>query len=445
MNFLQTFWNAVPALLKAVLLLVLAFIVAAIVKSLIGKLIEKTKLNDFLAKADGDKPGSTKSFVLKLVYLLVFLLFIPGIFAALGVDSIATPVLGMLNTIWGYLPNILGAVIILIVGFLIARLVRSLLIPVFDKIKIDRLQEKAGIEVDDQQSKLSSTLAYIVYVLILIPVIIMALQVLKISAISEPAIGMLNKIFAFIPSIIVAVLIIYLGVIIGKFAGQIVSRLIGATGVDKKIQSVTEGKMTNFVFSKVIGTIVNILIIIFFTVEGFSILKLGVLTSIGQAVIGYMPSILAAVIILVAALLVSSLVDKGLKKLGYNGYAAIARIAIMVLAVFMLLNQLGIAKQIVNIAFFMIMAALAVAFAISFGIGGREFAASVLKDAKAKVDEEKAAAKAAAEEKAAAAEKAKEEAAEAAKEEPEKKAPGIVNFAKEVVDSAEEAYEKEDE
>lgn len=401
-NFLSTFLAAIPPIVKALLLLVLAFIVAAIAKSLVTKLIQKTKLNGLLAKADGEKPGSTVSFIGKLVYLIVFLLFVPGIFAALGVESIANPISQMLYGIFGFLPNILGAVIILIVGVLVARLVRSLLIPLFAKIKVDKLQEKLGVTVKADTEKLSYTLAYIVYVLILIPVIIMALQVLRISAISDPAIAMLNKIFDFIPNIIVACLIIFLGVIIGRFAGRIVERLIATTGVDSKISNLGEGKMSNFVFSKVIGTIIYVLIIVFFTVEGFSILKLGVLTTIGQAIIRYLPNILAAVIVLICALLLSSIVEKALKKVGHNGYAAIAKVAIMVFAVFMILNQLGIAKEIVNLAFVLTLGGIAVAFAIAFGVGGRGFAAEVLKDAKAKMDENKAAAKAAKEAAAAA-------------------------------------------
>ena len=61
-----------------------------------------------------------------------------------------------------------------------------------------------------------------------------------------------------------------------------------------------------------------------------------------------------------------------LKKGGFDSYAMAARIAVMTLAVFMILNQLGIAREIVNSAFILILAALAVAFAISFGIGGKD-------------------------------------------------------------------------
>ena len=96
--------------------------------------------------------------------------------------EVSSPILNLLNTLWGYLPNLLAAVLVLWVGFFIARLVRELLVPVFDRLKVDTLQEKAGIQVSDT-GRLYHTLAYIVYALILIPVIIAALQVLNIEAV----------------------------------------------------------------------------------------------------------------------------------------------------------------------------------------------------------------------------------------------------------------------
>ncbi len=147
------------AIIKSVLLLILAFIAAKIVKSLVIKLFTKTKLNNLLGKSDAAKESREKTieFIGKLMYLLVFLLFVPGIFESLGMQEVSSPILNLLNTMWGYLPNILAAVVVLCVGFFIAKLVRELLIPVFNKIKVNRLQEKAGIEVEDS-AKLSTPL-----------------------------------------------------------------------------------------------------------------------------------------------------------------------------------------------------------------------------------------------------------------------------------------------
>lgn len=386
-RILSNILGGVGTIVAAALILVVAFVVAAIVKSLVLKLVEKTKLQEILAKADTeDKPGSAKEFVGKLVYLLVFLLFVPGIFSALGLGSVMAPISNILNTIWGYVPNLVAAAIVLMVGNLIAKLVRQLLVPVFDKLNINKLQEKAGIEVKNAD-KLSNTLAYIVYVLILIPTVIMALNVLNITVISVPAVSMLNSVISFIPNIVIGLVIIVIGCMIGKLVGQIVTRLIASAGLDTKLQGLLDEKSQKFVLSKVTGGVVYAVVVIFFVVEGLNVLKLDVLTEVGASIIAYMPRALAAVLILAAALIVSSMVEKALRKNGMNAYAVVAKVVIMVVGIFMILSELGIATLIVNEAFHLIVAAVAVAFAIAFGVGGRDFAARALKKLEDKKEE----------------------------------------------------------
>lgn len=382
-SFLSTgAWSVI----KAVLLLILALIVAKIAKSLIVKLLTKTRISYLLEKTGKLETQETIiSFVGKLIYLLVFLLFVPGIFECLGMNAVSSPILNVLNTMWGYLPNVLAAAVILCVGFFVAKLVRELLVPVFDKIKVNRLQEKAGMEVADS-AKLSNTLAYIIYVLILIPVIITALRVLNISAISDPAIAMLNIIFTYIPSILAALVIIVIGCMVAKFAGNIVKSLIASAGLDAKLASLLDGKAGKFELSKTIEMTVQIVMIVFFAVESLNVLHLQVVTNIGAAVIGYLPYVLAAVLILIACYVCNAIAQKALKKNGHTTYAVACQCAIYLIGGFMVLSELGIAKEIVNTVFIVIVAAVAVAFAISFGVGGREFAGRSLKKLEAKFE-----------------------------------------------------------
>lgn len=368
------------AVIRAVLLLLVAFLCAKIVKSLVNKALSKTKLGagDSSSDTASEGRGKTVDFLGRLMYLLVFLLFVPGIFDSLGLGEMSAPILNLLNTMWGYLPNVLAAVIVLWVGFFIAKLVRELLVPVFGKLKVNRLQEKAGLDVTDS-AKLSNTLAYIVYVLILIPVVITALQVLNIQAISAPAVKMLDVIFAFIPNILAALMIIVIGCTIAKFAGGIVESLIASAGLDAKLSNLLDSKAPQFILSKVIGRTVSTVMVIFFIVESFSVLHLQVVTNIGSAIIGYLPYVLAAVLILMACYVVNAIIQKALRKGEHTGAALVSKCAIYTIGVFMVLNELGIAGEIVNTAFILIVAALAVAFAISFGIGGREFAGRMLK------------------------------------------------------------------
>ncbi|MFG6355292.1 MAG: mechanosensitive ion channel [Acetatifactor sp.] len=378
-EFLGRIVGGLGSIVVAALILVIAFVVASIVKSLVLKLIDKTKLHNVLAKIDTeDKPGGAREFIGKLVYLLVFLLFVPGIFSALGLGSVMAPISNVLDTIWGYVPNLVAAAIVLMVGNLIAKLVRQLLVPVFDKLNVNKLQEKAGIEVKNAD-RLSNTLAYIVYVLILIPTVIMALNVLNITVISVPAVSMLNSVIGFIPNIVIGLVIIVIGCMIGKLVGQIVTKLIASAGLDAKLQGLLDEKAQKFVLSKVTGGVVYAVIVIFFVVEGLNVLKLDVLTNVGTFIIAYMPNVLAAVLILAATMIVSSMVEKALRKNGMSTYAVVAKVAIIVVGVFMILSQLGIATAIVNDAFILLVAAVAIAFAIAFGIGGKEFAAKTLK------------------------------------------------------------------
>lgn len=386
------FSGGIWAIIKAVLILLLAFVTSAIVRSLVVKLFTKAKLapaklNALLERASDDagnnSPKGTGServaeFIGKLVHLLVFLLFVPGIFESLGMREVSSPILNLLNTLWGYLPNIFAAVLVLWVGFFIARMVRELLVPVFNRLKVNSLQEKAGIQVTEK-GRLSNTLAYIIYVLILIPVFIAALQVLNIQAVSVPAIRMLDTIFEFIPNILAALIIIIIGCMVARFSGNIVESLTASAGFDAKLSERLEDRGKGFVLSKVIGKIVHIIMVIFFIVESFGVLHLDVLTSIGNAVIGFMPNILAAALILLVCYVCDGLASKALSKNNHTVLTLVSKIAIYTIGIFMVLNELGIAKEIVNTAFILIIAALATAFAISFGIGGRDFARKAMK------------------------------------------------------------------
>lgn len=379
-KILTSLINGVGNVVWAAVLLVLAFVVSSIVKGLIVGLLNKTKLKNY------EESNGMITYVGKLTYLFVFLLFIPGIFTTLGVGTIANPISSFLNVVWGYLPNIVAAVVILIAGTMIAKLVRELLVPLFQKLHVDELQQKAGIEVKED-GKFSTTLAYVVYVLIIIPVIVAALQALRISVITQPAVAMLDKVLAFLPDIVVAIVLILVGTRVAKFAGQLVRKLIASSGVDAQIRKLIGDKVPKFVFSDTVGLIVRIVLDVFFVVEGIRVLRLDVLTNIGATMIAYLPNVLASVLILIGAFLLAAAAEKGMEKNGLKDYAVITRIAILVVAGFMVLNQLGIASTIVNYAFIIILTAIGVAFAISFGVGGRSFAARMLDKLGNKIEE----------------------------------------------------------
>ena len=174
-------------------------------------------------------------------------------------------------------------------------------------------------------------------------------------------------------------MIIVIGCTIAKFVGGIVESLIASAGLDNKLSGLLDSKTAQFTLSKAIGRTVSTVMVIFFIVESFSVLHLQVVTDIGSAIIAYLPYVLAAVMILLACYVVNAIIQKALKKGEHTGFALVSKCAVYTIGIFMVLNELGIAGEIVNTAFILIVAAFAVAFAVSFGLGGREFAGRMLK------------------------------------------------------------------
>ena len=295
----------VPNVIEALLLLIIAFICAAIVKRIVVKALGLFKFGK-----DANKK-SLVTFIGKLVYLIVFALFVPGIFEKLGLNCIAEPFITMANKFFEFLPNIVAAAVILIIGLLIARTVRDLLIPLFEKIKINALLKK-----EEEKVSIAEVLANVVYVLILVPVVIAALDALKIEAISKPAIAMLNSIIVFMPRIAIAIVIVVLGKYIANLASSLLEKVLVSIGTDKLTKNVLNATGTetkkDFSLSLIIANLVKYVMMIFFLVEALNIIELEVLTNIGSKIIGYLPYVVSATIILGIAILVGNFAENSI-------------------------------------------------------------------------------------------------------------------------------------
>ncbi|WP_426350783.1 mechanosensitive ion channel [Alloiococcus sp. CFN-8] len=376
------FYVGFPRFVSAILLLLLALVVALIAKAIVvngGKKIGLTKLFDKWGLSQNNNPQDMLNSIGRLVFWIVFILFLPGVLDSLTLSSVSQPFSQMASKFLGFLPNLLGAVIIVVVGSFVARIIRSLLAAVLKKLKVDELQQKAGIEQMNDSTSFSQLIANIVFILIWIPIIISALEVLNITAISRPAILMLNIILSAIPRIFAAAVIIIIGIYAAKLVGNFVSNLLSGLGLDslyEKIGLSNKNNSSQYSPSKIIGGIVQFIIILLFAVEGLSVINLRVLNTVGLALIGYLPHIIAAIIILGVGIFLGVWAEGLITK--YTNVSSItamtAKWIIVFFAIFMTLNQLGIAMVVVNTAFMMILGALSVAFAIAFGVGGRDFA-----------------------------------------------------------------------
>lgn len=393
-TFLSRIWSGLPGFLVAVLLIVLALIVAGVVRNLIRKGVNHFKLDEKLAGKDTSSKEML-DLLGNLGYILTLLLFLPGILDKLGLPSVTVPILGFLNGIFGYIPNLLGAAIILIVGFFLARIIKQLVSGFLKRVNVDNYQEKLGIKrTSGSKVNISDMLANIVYILILIPIIIAALKALNISVISDPAVAMLNEIFLMIPRIIAGIIILVIGFFLAKIIADFVYTLLEGSGLSEKVADVVEdASAAKLDLAKLISEIVKYVILAVFLVQAFNVIQLAVLNEAGTAILAFIPRILAAALILIGAFVLGSLLKKFIVEQFTDAHfgGLIAKYAVLTIGVLAALTQLGIATGFLLPLFQLTIAAGALAVALAFGLGGREFAAKKLAemDSKMKASEPK--------------------------------------------------------
>ncbi|WP_225743644.1 mechanosensitive ion channel [Marinilactibacillus sp. Marseille-P9653] len=395
----NTFLNFLPQLLLGIVLIIAAWIVATLVSKAISKGLKAIGIQKHFQKWGAtnteEQSNTLIDTISKIAYYLVWVLFLPGIFSTFGLESIGQPIMNMIDTVLSFIPNIIAAAIVLILGVFAARFVKNLVYNLGLAANIDKhLSKLTGnntdeAEIEKNKGTLASVLGNIVFFLILIPIILVALEVLNINTIAEPISAVLNTILASIPNILVAIVLMIVGFALAKFAGMILTDLLKTTGINKYSTYLKKSSNVNIDLAKIIGQTVAVLIGLFFLVEALNALNLVMLNAILSVVIGYLPNVLFAAIIIGLGFIGGQLLSSGIKSATGSLLAGLlTKYILIVFSIFMALDQLNFASDIVQAAFIFIIGGLAVAFALSFGLGGREFAKKQLARLDSKIDEE---------------------------------------------------------
>jgi small-conductance mechanosensitive channel len=206
----------------------------------------------------------------------------------------------------------------------------------------------------------------------------------------------IEEIVAFLPNLIGCLLILLIGFIIAKVLSAIVRKVLEKTGVDRHAQGnqYVSRVMPGGGISSVVAKVVFWLVFVFFIFSAIGALKIPALTGFMNQVLAFLPNILAAIAIFVVAALLAGAVAAGVAKLMGDTptgkiVATVVPALVMVIAMFMILEQLQIAPEIVRIAFAAVMFALALGLALAFGLGGRAVAERLLEDAYRKGQEQR--------------------------------------------------------
>jgi purine-cytosine permease-like protein len=211
------------------------------------------------------------------------------------------------------------------------------------------------------------------------------------EAITVSLIDLWERFANFLPSLVGALLVFFLGLIVAVALGKMAEKIIDLIRIDQAISRMKLGdrfKDTGIQIkvSKFFGGLVKWFLILVFLMASTDILHLTQVSQFLNSVIFYIPNVVIATIILSVAFLVGNFVYHAVRSstkiagvVSASFLAAVAKWAIMIFGLLAALVQLGIAVSLVNTIFIGLVAALSLAFGLAFGLGGKEEAGMILK------------------------------------------------------------------
>ncbi|MEZ5401560.1 MAG: mechanosensitive ion channel [Bryobacteraceae bacterium] len=366
-----------PRALAALLLAMAAWLVATVMRTAVRRVMGAAALGKFSAGAGIAESERTalSARAGDAVYWLVMLLFVPAILGTLDLDGILEPLQVMMASFLGFLPRLLGAAAVMLVGWFAARILRQVVSSLLAAAGIDQAAERAGVGNVLGGMPASAAAGGLAYILVLIPATVAALNALGLEAVTQPASNLLNSLLSAVPLLFGAALILIFAWVTARLVGGIVTNLLRGIGFDRVPAKL--GITTAASASRGIGSLATVAVVLFGAAEAARFMGFRVVEEMSAGAIVFGSHILVGVAIFGIGLYLANLAAGAVSQSAGNEAALLAtavRIAVIVFAGAMALRQMGLANEIVSLAFGLILGAVAVAVAIAFGIGGREVA-----------------------------------------------------------------------
>ena len=366
-----------PRLIGAGVLLFIAWLVATALRFLVRKgaslLKVDERLSNYAALKDEEQVTFSESLA-TAIYWFTLLLFLPSVLGALGIESIAAPIQSVFDDIFAYIPNILAAGLILLVGWFIARVVRQVVENLLKAIGTDKAGHRVGLS---EERSLSEIVGLILYIFIFIVAFIAALDALNIPAITVPTTQMLSTIINVIPNLIGAALVLIIAYYIARLVSNLLIDLLSGLGLDTVPEKLGIRWSGTTTLSQWVGYLVLVAIMLFAVVSATELLGSSALTEIMNVFIAFFWKVVLAIVIFGIGLYFANLAYKAVMKAGVNQanfIGRMAQIAIVIFSAAIALREIGVANEIVNLAFGIMLAAIGLAVALAFGLGTQRIA-----------------------------------------------------------------------
>lgn len=346
-----------------------------IVKFITGILLRMLKKVSFLHRQNSD--GSTTDLASPIGSLVKAVLTIFVLMAVLqhfGLTDVLAPLQTMVSKFTAAVPNIIGAGVIIYAGWVIAKIVSE-----FAGIGFSKLDDQIAERTGNDDLKISSFASAFIFVAILLPIAVSALGVLSIPAISDPASAMIQKLMDAVPNVVGAGIILLVTYFAAKFVIFMLTGLLEGANINALPAKlgITGLFSESFTPTKLVGGAIMLFSMLAAATAAVNVLGIDIISEVFARILNFGGGLLVGGLILVIGNFLSTLAYQKMSQGGGSGLASIARIGILGLVLAMGLKSMGLADNIVNMAFGFTIGSVAVAAALAFGLGGRDAAKTV--------------------------------------------------------------------
>jgi hypothetical protein len=367
--------------LGAAVMVLVAWLVSRLVRAAIGRVCGRAGLDERL-----QSPGFSQMLA-NVGVGLVWLFALPGLLETLELKGLLEPVNVMMSRIMGFLPNLVGAIVVFGIGFLVARIVRQIVTGMLRAAGSEKIADRLGLATSLGEGGLAGLVGSMVFAFILLPVLAAALEPLGLDAVTKPVSNLLDTVIALIPKVTASIIIIAVAALIGRAVAGIVTGVLGGMGFNKLSQYLGLGEVRRAgarTPSELAGSLVMASIVVVAVMQASEVLGFAILTRLVANLGAVMAGVAVAGVVMVGGLWLSNWVA-GLIRAGSAvnapALANLVRGAILFFTAALALRQAGLPGDIVGIAFGAVVCAIALGVAVAVGVGGRHVAGKLLEEA----------------------------------------------------------------
>ena len=370
-----------PKVIGALVMVLIAWIASRLVRTAVTRLCQQRGLDEKL-----QSPGFS-AMLANVGVGVVWLFTLPGLLETLELKGLLDPVNVMVSRIMGFVPNLVGTLVVFGIGFLVARIVRQIVTGMLRAAGSEKMADRMGLATSLGEGGLAGLVGSLVFAFIMLPVLAASLEPLGLDAVTRPVSNLLDTVIALIPKITASAVILAVAALIGRAVAGIVTGILGGMGFDRLSQHLGLGTTTRAgarTPSELAGSVVMFAIVSVAVVQACEVLGFDILTRLVVNLGAVLAGVAMAGVVMLGGLWLSNWVA-GLIRAGSAANAPalanLVRGAILFFTAALALRQAGLPGDIVGIAFGSVVGAIAVGAAVAVGVGGRHVAGRLLEEA----------------------------------------------------------------